>query len=81
MFGRSTKTGNVLSTIESQGFRKTKDFGLTLFETGVRSSGKCTSEPEGHFVPESCRKAEKRTAGRLCCKRQNRKAMGCRNRS
>jgi hypothetical protein len=58
MFSRSTKTGNVLSTIESQGFRKTKDCGLTLFETGVRSSGKCTSEPEGHFVPEICRKAE-----------------------
>jgi hypothetical protein len=79
MFSRSTKTGNVLSTIESQGFRKTRDFGLKLSETGVRSSGKCTSEPEGHFVPESCRKAEKRTAGRLCCNRHDLKAMGCRN--
>jgi hypothetical protein len=25
---------------------------VTGAETGVRSSGKCTSEPEGHFVPK-----------------------------
>jgi hypothetical protein len=53
MFGRLTKTGNVLSTTESQGLRKTEDFGPEISETGARSFGRCALEPEGHFVPES----------------------------
>jgi hypothetical protein len=40
MFRRSTKTGNVLSTTESQGLRKTEGFGPESSETDARSSGK-----------------------------------------
>jgi len=47
------KTGNVLLTTESQGFRETEDFGPMPTETGTRSFGNCAPESEGHFVPES----------------------------
>jgi len=53
VFSKSTKTGNVLSTTGSQGFRETKGFGPESTETGANSSGKCAPEPERHFVPES----------------------------
>jgi hypothetical protein len=52
VFSRSTKTGNVLSTTESQGLRKTKGFGPKSSETGANSFGKWPLEPEGHFVLE-----------------------------
>jgi hypothetical protein len=52
MYSRSPENGNVLSETESQGLRKTKGFGPKSPETGARSFGKCTPEPEGHFVPE-----------------------------
>jgi hypothetical protein len=40
MLSRSKKTGNVLSTTESQGFRETEDFGPMSTETGYISLGK-----------------------------------------
>jgi len=82
VFSRSQKAGNVLSTTESQGFRETKGFGPESTETGAGSFGnwhRSLKDTPSRKVPP--KGGNKRTAGRFCCKRQNRKAMGCRNRS
>ena len=51
-----------------------KGFGPGLSETDAASFGKQAAVPERHFVPEVRLKTDKRTAGKFCCNRQNRKA-------
>jgi hypothetical protein len=51
MFGKSTKLGNVLSAIESQGFRR-KRASVPDFLKLIQILREMISGPEGHFVPE-----------------------------
>jgi hypothetical protein len=53
MFRRSTKTGNVLSAIKSQGFRKRKASAPGYLKLMPDPSGKGYQQPERRFVPES----------------------------
>jgi hypothetical protein len=82
MFRRSTKTGNVLSTIESQGFRETRGFGSLSTETGAGSFGNwhrsLKDASSRKVLPKG---GNEGTAGRFCRKKHDRKAQGCRNRS
>jgi hypothetical protein len=73
MFRRSSKYGNVLSKIESDGSNG-NGFGPNPI-LRQNPSGNCT-EPDDASSRNPDLSGE-RTAGRLCCNRQNPKARGC----
>ena len=73
-------TGNVLSAIESQGFRNEWASAWDSLKL-TQILREMTSGPEGHFTPGSpVARQDERRAGRFCCNRQNLKAMGCKSR-
>jgi len=55
------ETGNVLSTIQSQGRQKKTSFGTWFSATDPNPPGNDISEPEGRFVPEA--RSRDRTKG------------------
>lgn len=79
MFSRSPETGNVLSAVESQGFR-IKELRLRSFWNWSSSSGNCL-QGLNDASSRNHASAWERTAGRFCCNRHNLKARGCISRS
>jgi hypothetical protein len=80
MSGKSPKTGNVLSAIESQGLRKQRVSAWSNLKPEPLPSGnvhRSLNDTSSRNVP--LKSGNKRKAGKFCCNKQNRKAMGCRN--
>jgi hypothetical protein len=79
MFSKSTKTGNGLSEIASQGFRLRRASAPGYLKLMPDPPGNKQQRLTDTSSPKSALKTDKRTAGRLCCNRHDQKAMGCRN--
>src|SRR5664280_811667 len=80
MFSKSPKNGDVLSEIESQGYRIRRASAPGYLKLMLNPSGNMYQRLNDTSSPNPASAGE-RTAGRLCCNRQNPKARGCRNES
>jgi hypothetical protein len=78
MFSKSPKNGNVLSEIESQGYRIRRASAPGYLKLIQYPSGNKYQRLNDTSSPNPGLPGE-RTAGRLCCNRQNPKAKGCRH--
>jgi hypothetical protein len=78
MFRKSTKTGNVLSAIESQGFRIRRASAPGSLKLMPPPPGVAQQSLKDTSSRKSALKRNERTAGRFCCNRHYPKAMGCR---
>jgi len=76
MFSKSPKNGNVLSEIESQGYRIRRASAPGYLKLIQYPSGNKYQRLNDTSSPNPGLPGE-RTAGRLCCNRQNPKAQGC----
>jgi hypothetical protein len=79
MFRKSPKNGNVLSEIESQGYRIRRASAPGYLKLMQYPPGNMYQRLKDTSSPNRA-SAWERTAGRFCCNKQDPKAMGCRKR-